>query len=325
MNKTRRQAIYVYHDPDGILREHASIYLEGLKDVASEVLLVANGNLLEESRQKLEKMRIRWLVRENEGWDFSAWRAGLEHGGWWDSIPCFDELILCNCSCYGPFFRLADMFSHMAARNCDFWGINRQPTAPGKFIGERGHTFPMLGHIQSYFYVFRRTALESSAFRQWWSDLRPSCSYWDEVREHEMVFSSFLEQNGLVGMTFMDAEKYTRLEPEGDACYRRAIEQLARDNNPLVKRKLLAENSQESLAVLDVISRKTSYPLSAIAEDMARRTPYSLLSHVKYIILAMLLPWRRRVYYRVKARKFALIRAYLNEKCGVNGLWRRCC
>lgn len=111
MNEMRRQAIYVYHDPDGILREHASIYLEGLKEVASDVLLVANGDLLEESRQKLGKMGLRWLVRENEGWDFSAWRAGLENSGWRDSMPCFDELILCNCSCYGPFFRFADMFS----------------------------------------------------------------------------------------------------------------------------------------------------------------------------------------------------------------------
>lgn len=319
MNKTSRQAIYVYHDSDGILREHACIYLEGLKEVASDVLLVANGGLWEESRQKLGKMGVRCLVRENEGWDFSAWKAGLEACNWWDGMTYFNELILCNCSCYGPFFRFADMFSRMEARNCDFWGINRQPAAPGKFVGERGHTFPMLGHIQSYFYVFRRTALESSAFRQWWSDLRRSCSYWDEVREHEMVFSSFLEQNGLVGMTFMDAEKYARLEPEGDACYRRAFEQLARDNNPLVKRKLLAENSQESLAVLDFISRKTSYPLSAIAEDMVRRTPYSLLSHAKYIILAMLLPWRRRVHYRVKARKFALMRAYFNGKCRIDG------
>lgn len=59
MNEMRRQAIYVYHDPDGILREHASIYLEGLKEVASDVLLVANGDLLEESRQKLGKMGLR--------------------------------------------------------------------------------------------------------------------------------------------------------------------------------------------------------------------------------------------------------------------------
>ena len=146
----KRLALYVFWEKDGIVRDYVAYYLQALKSVAQDITVIVNGSLSPEGRTRLEKLGIDILVRNNEGLDFGAWKHALLHRGW-ENIHGYDELVLCNCTCYGPVYPFSEMFSIMSRRVCDFWGINRQPDLPGKFLGPEQHRFPVREHIQSFF------------------------------------------------------------------------------------------------------------------------------------------------------------------------------
>lgn len=98
-----RLALYVFWEKDGIVRDYVTYYLNALKEVAQDIIVIVNGKLSAEGRKKLEELGADILVRENEGLDFAAWKAALEDIGW-DKLSLYDELILCNSSCYGPVY-----------------------------------------------------------------------------------------------------------------------------------------------------------------------------------------------------------------------------
>ena len=308
-----RLALYVFWERNGNVHDHVAYYLKGLLEVARDVTVIVNGTLSEQGKTRLEELGVDFFVRENRGIDFAAWQEALARTGW-EKLSLYDELILCNSSCYGPVYPFSGMFRAMEGRECDFWGINRQPNLPEKLIGPKEARFPLKGHIQSYFYVFRKTAMLSRAFQDWWREMVPAESYWDEVRLHELEFSGFLEAHGLVGATCMDFEKYNALAPESDACNLCADIQLEEDRNPLVKRKLFLRTSPVPLRVLRFLREQTSYPVEYILADMARSMSHSLTALIKYTIFARITFGRRRTHYAVKAEKVRILRDYCGRR-----------
>ncbi len=218
--------------------------------------------------------------------------------------------MLCNCSCYGPVYPFSEAFDRMKERSCDFWGINRQPDLPDKLVGPAGARFPMTEHIQSYFYVFRDRVLHSEAFRSWWDNLVEAGSYWEEIREHELKFSGWLEKAGFVGDTLMDFQKYRALAPSGDAWSVCADVQLAEDRNPLVKRKAVFSSSDVAIRVLEHLRCHTDYPVEILLTDEPNRNYCSLTGIIRYHVLKRLCSGRKRRLYEVKEKK-ALFWYYL--------------
>ena len=304
-----RLALYVFFHKEGILEEYVVYYLRGLKAVCADIVLIANGGLSEEAKRQLEALSVQYIVRENKGVDFAAWKAGLSYVGW-DKVRQYDELVLCNCSCYGPVYPFSEAFDRMKERSCDFWGINRQPDLPDKLVGPAGARFPMTEHIQSYFYVFRDRVLHSEAFRSWWDNLVEAGSYWEEIREHELKFSGWLEKAGFVGDTLMDFQKYRALAPSGDAWSVCADVQLAEDRNPLVKRKAVFSSSDVAIRVLEHLRCHTDYPVEILLTDEPNRNYCSLTGIIRYHVLKRLCSGRKRRLYEVKEKK-ALFWYYL--------------
>ncbi|WP_294488359.1 rhamnan synthesis F family protein [uncultured Mailhella sp.] len=297
-----RLALYVFWEQHGNVHDHVVYYLRGLFEVAQDVAVIVNGALSEEGRKCLKGIGVDFFVRENRGIDFAAWKAGLAYVGW-DKVRQYDELVLCNCSCYGPAYPFSEVFDRMEDRDCDFWGINRQPDLPNKLIGPDGNRFPMTEHIQSYFYVFRKRILQSEAFRLWWDNLVEARSYWEEIREHELKFSGYLEQAGFVGDTLMDFQKYRALAPSGDAWSACADVQLAEDRNPLVKRKAVFSSTDVAIRVLEHLHYHTDYPVEIILKDKPNRKYISLLNIIKYHVMKYLCSERKRCLYEVKEKK----------------------
>ena len=56
-----RLALYVFYEPHGMLRPYVRYYLEGLLQIAPDVLLIANGELADESKEALEALGVRWM------------------------------------------------------------------------------------------------------------------------------------------------------------------------------------------------------------------------------------------------------------------------
>lgn len=306
----RRIAFYVLWDREGRVRDHVAYYLAGLREVADDVLVVVNGELSDQGRGRLKSLGVEFFVRENRGLDFAAWQAAFARTGR-EKLALYDELILCNCSCYGPVYPFSDMFGVMEQRKCDFWGINRQPEVPGKVLGSGEHVFCMKEHIQSYFYVFRRTVMLSGAFESWWRNLVPATSYWEEVRAHELEFSSYLEAHGFSGDTFMNFQKYRETAPLGDAWNVCADMQLE-DGNPLVKRKAAFASTEASLRLWEHLRYRTAYPVEYMLADYPEGE-FSFPRILRYGFMRRICRGEKKKRYGIKEKK-ALFLHYLDLK-----------
>ena len=230
----KRLVLYVLWEKDGEVRDYVAYSLAQYRAFAGDVLVIANGGLSAGGRSRLESLGVRYLERENIGLDFAAWKAAIEQEGW-EKLTALDELILANCSCYGPVFPLQGVFERMEPKVCDFWGLTRPAdfhfTAPGK------PATLIISHLQSYFLVFRRSGIRSACFRRWWETLVLAPDYREEVMQHEVQFTHYLEQGGLRAGTYYEDACYLMRPPVllGDE------KQMLQRQMPLIKVKMFSD------------------------------------------------------------------------------------
>lgn len=125
--------------------------MDSILETISTLVVVVNGVIQPEELKKLQKRTEHIYIRENVGYDVGAYKDCMFHYVGIDEICKYDELILANDTVIGPFVPFAEIFETMTSKKCDFWGMT--------YI-ERG----FLSHIQSWFLVFRKKALEEKAF-----------------------------------------------------------------------------------------------------------------------------------------------------------------
>ena len=61
----KRLAFYTFWEKDGIVRKYVLTYLKGLQEVADKIIVIVNGKLSLEGKEKLEKLGITILQRAN--------------------------------------------------------------------------------------------------------------------------------------------------------------------------------------------------------------------------------------------------------------------
>lgn len=258
-----RIALYVFFHKEGILEEYVSYYLKGLKTVCSDVMLIANGSLSEESKRKLEALSVRYIIRENKGFDFAAWKDALEYMGW-DKVRQYDELVLCNCSCYGPVYPFEEMFSVMADRTCDFWGAYRHPEIEGHF----------LAHLQSYFLVLRNSLICSGEFKTYWDNLE-SAATWNDAVAQEVRFTRYFEEKGFVSQAYVENTNFLPYIENPSVLLPHVL--LKKYRFPFLKRKAFTEayslffflgRADQAVRSLDILRAETDFPVEMILDDL---------------------------------------------------------
>ena len=167
-----------FHEADRV-EPHILAHLRALRELGGSLHFISNGTLAQEEGAKLDGLVDRILLRENTGMDFSMWQAALAEM----DLCAIDELVLTNSSLLGPCVPLAPLFQRMAAQPCDFWGLTE--------------SWEGCYHLQSYFLVFRKAALEAPAFRQFWASVLPYRSKLNIVWSYELGLSQFLREQGL--------------------------------------------------------------------------------------------------------------------------------
>ena len=261
----KRVAIYTFWERQGIVRDYVFYYLDALKTVSERVIVVVNGTICEDNRLQLIERGIEVLVRENEGLDFSAWKYALETITY-ERLSDYDELILCNCSVYGPVYPFGEMFDRMAQDDCDFWGITCVPEDREAFLIKDDKSSYIKEHLQSYFLVFRKQVLVSQAFFAWWKDLKQSRSFWEEVAEHEMKFTPYLQAHG-----FKKSSLYQSVWKWNPTLYEPLA--MLKVRVPFVKRKLFSIHHNKlidkiSIDTLSFVDEKSPYDVNLIYEDL---------------------------------------------------------
>lgn len=267
----KRLLLYVLWERNGDVRDFVAYSLEQYRAFAGDVLVIANGGLSVQGRARLEAIGVRYIERENTGLDFAAWKTAIEQEGW-EKLTALDELILANCSCYGPIYPLQEVFERMEPAACDFWGMTRHPEIERNVIPADPAT-RIISHLQSYFLVFRQAAIRSACFRRWWETLVPAASYGEEVGYHEVPFTRYLEQGGLRSAAYYPDARSVVPNPTVFA----DAEQVRERRMPLIKVKMFnaflplyerADKADLPWRLMELMGVHTSYPTQTIWSNL---------------------------------------------------------
>lgn len=119
------------------------------------------------------------LRRDNVGYDFGSWAAGLDHYPMAAAAP---YVLLVNDSLVGPFASLAKLLADFEASRADVWAL--VDTTQEKY------------HVQSYFVGYRRGVLADKALRKFWGNIRVEPDKLMIVRRYEIGGTQWLLRHG---------------------------------------------------------------------------------------------------------------------------------
>ena len=175
----KRLAIFAHYDRDDLLDDYVLYYLAALKHVVKNIVFVSASSLPDASVNRLKTICDTVVLRENVGYDFGSWQAGLHAVR---EMSTYDEVIICNDSVYGPLFPLVELFGKMEAIDCDFWGVTESRDIPY--------------HLQSYFLAFRRPVIASPFFTNFWQSVKSEEDKGTVIRKYEVGLTQTLLEAG---------------------------------------------------------------------------------------------------------------------------------
>ncbi len=145
--KEKRLAIVSVFDASGYIYEYLVFFLKEICKIVDEVYIIVNGKISNEGYKKLYNINIYKIYeRENKGFDAASYKFCFENTNISEIIDDFDEMLLINDTCFGPFISLESIFDVMESRNLDFWGID--------FFDNNLYYF-----LMSNFLVFRKNVI----------------------------------------------------------------------------------------------------------------------------------------------------------------------
>lgn len=275
-----RLAIFVLWEKDGLVRDFILYYLKGLQEVAEKLIVVVNGKLSQEGRERLENIGAHVIQRENVGVDFWAYKVGLEYEG--ETVEKYEEVILANCSCYGPIYSFTEMFETMQEKKVDFWGITEWPKDEGGYKGT---------WVLSYFMVFRKNVFLSKPWKEYWKNLCPVYSRDECIDLHETKFTGYFADKGYT------YQVYCKNTPDFIDMTIEAPDKLVMEQRcPIIKRKafcaeynrfLTYHRGSASKRVLEYIEQNKLYDTNMIIDDLLQTQHYDNVKnclHLNYFL-----------------------------------------
>jgi lipopolysaccharide biosynthesis protein len=189
-----RALVYAHHDRDGVFDPHVVEALRRYRPLIDHVTVVST--TAQQLPVAMRPVVDRFLARDNIGYDFSSWRAGLEALGQPDR---FDEIVCANDSVYGPLFDLEPAFTDARVAASDLWGmcLSEQGTK------RRGRV--ACPHVQSWWFTMRKPLLASRAFSAFWNGVVPLATKDDIVDRYEIGMSEHFARAGFRIASLYDA------------------------------------------------------------------------------------------------------------------------
>lgn len=288
----KRYAVYVFYDKDGIVDEYNDVFLHGLKEVTSHLLVICNGSVNPEGRKRLEHIADEVLVRENEGYDVTAYKEGILRPGF-DKLCGYDEVIICNDTMYGPLYSFSEMFGAMEKKDVDFWGITNFHEVPFDPFGTVEYGY-LPKHIQSFFMVFRKSLTESRDFQQYWKDFPRIHGYEEAIGRHEAVFTKKFADKGYKWAVYADSEDLEGYTYDPLRDFPRYLVEEKRC--PVIKKRSFYHEYGEAMErsggeatreVFDYIDRELSYDCGLIWKNLLRTQNMADIKkrlHLNYIV-----------------------------------------
>ncbi|MGZ7445310.1 rhamnan synthesis F family protein [Paenibacillus sp. TH7-28] len=306
----KRVAVFLFYDKDGIVDDYIPVMLEDLKRNVDRLVVVCNGKLTIDGRQKFEKITEDIIVRENKGFDVWAYKEGIEYIGW-DGLSYYDELVLINYTMFGPFYPFSEMFNEMSRRNIDFWGITKHYGTEDDWTGGHMKYGYIPDFIQSFFIVIRKKMHSSFEFKRYWDKMRPIGSYIESMAFHEGIFTKDFSDSGFSCDVYIDTDD---LKEHTQAPTTYTPLELLKRRCPIVKRKVFFDyysfylqfnTGEVGVETYEYIRKNLDYNIDLIWDNILRTSNQADIK--KNMQLNYVLPLNFSNYKENKDRKIALI------------------
>ena len=239
------------------MSEHVLYQLEQINPLFSRVILISNSHLEKNYMRKLEMIGITEIIqRANIGFDFAAWRDGMEYVGF-DHLEKYDSVTLMNDTCIGPLWPLEPYFrSFESAIDCDFWGMTNFKKT--KYFRE---------HVQSYFVSYSREVVSSKVFKSFWMNVKSYDNVRQVIDNYETKFTSDLKRTGFnyqVVFNTLEEKSDDMLHP--DFSYYRPFD-ILNHRVPFLKLKALQSHQEQANQLKCEIKSISDFP-SEILENV---------------------------------------------------------
>ena len=283
---TKRLAIYMTYNNEGIIDDYIVYMIEALKKVCQDIIVVSNNLLPERQKNKLsEASRI--YERDNKGYDAGAYSEVIMKLYANKELEEYDELLLLNDSVFGPFYDLNDLFKEMDNRSpaVDFWGITRRGCSD--FDG--GDTiYPE--HIQSYCYIFRKRLLHSNDFIEYWEGIIDKITdFRSAITNYEFQLTRHFSELGYTWDSYCRCKEFISENPNNNLSpyHYESYELIKNEKCPFLKRKLFTgdfienkyANASDLKRAFNYIKDNTSYNVDMIWEYILRE--YDMFQIIK--------------------------------------------
>lgn len=252
-----RILLYIHYNKFDEVSEHVLYQLEQIKPLFSRVILISNSRLEKNYMRKLEMIGITEIIqRANIGFDFAAWRDGMEYVGF-DHLEKYDSVTLMNDTCIGPLWPLEPYFrSFESAIDCDFWGMTNFKKT--KYFRE---------HVQSYFVSYSREVVSSKVFKSFWMNVKSYDNVRQVIDNYETKFTSELKRTGFnyqVVFNTLGEKSDDMLHP--DFSYYRPFD-ILNHSVPFLKIKALQSHQEQANQLKCEIKSISDFP-SEILENV---------------------------------------------------------
>ncbi len=182
-----RLLLYVHFNKFNLLSSHVEYQLEHIRPLFSRVIFISNSVLSDEVQAKLQGRGLidDFIQRENQGFDFAAWRDGMTFLGD-GTMQQYDSLTLMNDTCFGPLWDLESYYQRFETDDTvDFWGMtNFRSNSQFK------------EHVQSYYLSFSKKVFSSAAFKDFWQNVQNYTDVQDVIANYESQVTTTLTKAG---------------------------------------------------------------------------------------------------------------------------------
>lgn len=193
-----RVAIFMLFQPNGIAAS-TFLTLDYLRHYGFSILIVSNAKLHDEDRAKLAGLVWRIIERPNFGYDFGAYRDSVLYLREENVHP--DHLVLMNDSTWFPLSKNSDALDHVLSVETPFYGLIYKTE---NVIHHRRSS----DHMESHFLSFRKPALESAAFKDFWTGYKMSNSRNRTIQIGEKGISRAMEQAGFTSKGMISHDSF---------------------------------------------------------------------------------------------------------------------
>lgn len=253
----KRILLFVNFNKENELEDRTVYTLKKVRHLFETVFIISNSGLSIKDRASLGEVSDKIIMRDNVGFDFAAWKTGIDDLGW-DRIKKYDSLTLMNDTCYSPIWPIDEYFEKFEkAKGVDFWGASVHIASSYGMPGTDGKG-AVPEHIQSYFMTFKKKVVASKAFANFWDNIKTYSDIERVIRDYEVGLTRTLNESGFTYDAIINNKNAVFSETNVINPVHQVPALLLKQKFPFIKIKAVSKNN--FIKIRRLVNKKSDYP-----------------------------------------------------------------